>query len=174
MEGLSRKTPNSNPIMSTERPFGDPTNIRRENSSAIGKGVALGCGGCLGLVAIVVIIVVVIGGIGLKIFRSSSPCQSALSAAQASPAMRAQIGEPIELGWLITGSINSINGSGSANLNILVHGPKGKASVRVIGKSAAGVWNYEKMTATITSTGEKVDLISYIDSPPTVVSPDDG
>jgi len=157
--------------MSTERPFGDPTNIRRENSSAIGKGVAFGCGGCLGLVAIVVIIIVAIGGIGLKMFRSSGPCQTALNAAQASPGMREKLGEPMELGWLMTGSINSINGSGSANLNILIHGPKGKASVRIIGKSVAGVWNYEEMTATMASSGEKIDLISYIDSPSPAVSP---
>jgi hypothetical protein len=156
--------------MSTARPFGDPTNIRRENVSAVGKGVAFGCGGCLGLAGIMVIIILVIGGIGLKMFRSSGPCQAALRAAQASPEMREKLGEPMELGWLMTGNISTIHGSGSANLNVLIHGPKGKAGIRVVGKSSAGVWRYEEMTASVASTGEKLSLLSYLESPPPALS----
>jgi Cytochrome oxidase complex assembly protein 1 len=151
--------------MSTERPFGDPTSIHRENASDVGKGFAFGCGGCLAVMAIVVVIILGVGAIGLKMFRGSGPCVAALSAAKASDEMREKLGEPLELGWVITGTINSINGNGKANMNILIEGPKGKASVRVIGTSLDSVWSYEQMTASIGKTGEKINLLPFVDAP---------
>ena len=140
---------NPPPLSSPENPFGDPTQARREQQAAIRKGVFLGCGGCAGLG-----LAVLIGIAGLIYFifasaRSTEPFQRTLQAAQASPEMRAHLGEPISLGFWFTGSVNWENGQGKADVQIPLKGPNGSITVHTVGsKAPASPWVFTRMQTT--------------------------
>ncbi len=140
-------------------PFGDPDQTRRENNTAVKKGLLFGCGGCAMIVALLFLVG---GAIVFYIFssvRSSEPFQHTLQAAQASPEMCQALGEPITLGWWFTGSVNWHNGDGTAAVRIPLSGPRDSATVEVSGAlTAGGPWSFDKMEATLKSTGQVIDL----------------
>lgn len=142
-------------------PFGDPTNINRENAAAVRKGVAVGCGGCFAVVVL---------GLGLmaslffivEIFlRGSDVGKETMKRAQQSPAMQQALGEPMKMGWLVFGSIHVENDSGGANLSIPISGPLGACSVKTVAEKKAGIWEYSRMKATLPS-GESIDLLQTL------------
>lgn len=140
-------------------PFGDPGQVRRDNQNAVKKGVLFGCGGCALLLGLAVA-----GVAGLVFFvfgtiRNTEPYQASLRAAQASPALREALGEPIRSDWWLGGKVSWDNGAGRADMHIPVKGPKGGASIHTIGtKQPAAPWRFEKMEATIEGSGAVIDL----------------
>ena len=62
--------------------------------------------GCFGMILLGVLFFVGIGGVVLKSLKSSGAYQMALAAVQDSPGAKTALGEPIEGGWWVTGSIN--------------------------------------------------------------------
>jgi len=144
---------NSEPL-----PFGDPTNIRRENAAAVRKGVAVGCGGCAAIVLVGALFMTGIVFVVLYFMQSSAPAQQTLHAARKSEILRRELGAPLSLSWLVTGSVNTYNDTGSADLSLTVFGPQGEADVLTIGIPDAGGWKYSRMEAMLPS-GEKVDLL---------------
>ncbi|GEP46148.1 cytochrome c oxidase assembly factor Coa1 family protein [Brevifollis gellanilyticus] len=148
--------------MSTPPPFGDPGNIRRENSSAIGKGVAFGCGGCMMLMACGVLLFIGIAIFVVNMLLRSEPSEFAFQTAQKSEVIQREVGEPMKLGWFIAGSLKDFNGNGTAKLSLPISGPKGEVSVHVDAEGKQGRWTYKSMTATIRKTGEHVDLLPLV------------
>lgn len=140
---------NPPPLSSPEKPFGDPDRSTRENSAAIGKGILFGCGGCATLALMVVILIAGIFYFVFSSVRKTEPFQLTLLAAQSSPEIRTQLGEPITLGFLFSGSVNWHNGSGTADVQIPLNGPKGSITIHTIGTQSPGApWNFSKMEST--------------------------
>ncbi len=83
------------------------------------------------------------------IIKGSEPYTEAVKRARAHPAVKEALGEPIEEGFMPTGSINTqnVNGvqSGKADLVITISGPKGAATIRVVGNMTDGKWSYSIM-----------------------------
>ncbi|MES2594281.1 MAG: cytochrome c oxidase assembly factor Coa1 family protein [Verrucomicrobiota bacterium] len=148
--------------MSTPPPFGDPSNIHRENSSAVGKGVAFGCGGCLMLIGCAVLLFIGIAVFVVNMLRGAEPTEVAFQTAQKSEVIQREIGEPMTLGWFISGSMKDFNGNGTAELSLPITGPNGEVSVHVDAEGKQGRWTYKSMTATIRKTGEHVDLLPLV------------
>jgi hypothetical protein len=139
-------------------PFGDPTNVNRENAAKVRKGLAIGCGGCgflamLGLAFVAGIVFLV-----LSFIRSQEPCVLSLKAAQASEVMKRELGEPMTMGWLVAGSVKTFNDKGTASVTIPIKGPAGEASIHTEGTRMKGVWTFQQMEATLEKSGQKVDL----------------
>jgi hypothetical protein len=145
-------------MSATPPPFGDPTNIRRENQAAIGKGIAVGCGGCLTVVAVGVFFVVALTGLIFYVIRNSDTNTETLRRAQASPALIQQIGEPIQMGWLVMGTVSRSNETGDSDMSVPVIGPKGSARIHTVGVRDATGWHYSKMMATL-ENGQQIDLL---------------
>lgn len=140
-------------------PFGDPTNIQRENAAAVKKGITVGCAGCatvlmlfVGFIALIVLAV-------FYFMRSSEACQLALQEARKSAILRRELGEPMTLGWIVTGNVNTVSGSGKATLNVPVSGPKQSVSIQVSATQTNGVWQLNEAQTTLPS-GEPVDLLN--------------
>jgi hypothetical protein len=80
----------------------------------------------------------------LFLFRSSSLKRAiadpAIYAAQSSPAVAAQIGLPIEPGWPIRGTVRSRQGSGNADLQILVSGSRAHGVLFEWAQQDRGKW----------------------------------
>lgn len=140
-------------------PFGDPTNIQKKHASAVGKGVLFGCGGCAVAVGVLLLGVAVFALV-MSFMKGADACQMSLKAAQESEVMRVELGEPIAMGWLVSGNIKINNGDGTAEVNVPVSGPKGSASIHTVGrKKGGGPWKFTKMHATIEAGGKQVDLL---------------
>lgn len=120
------------------------------------RWVALGCG--IAVVGLIAFATVVFVGITAAM-RSSAAYQDAMERVRTDPRVAAALGTPIEPGWLITGSVNTENDSGNANVSFKVHGPKGKATVYVVGTKERGRWTYSSMVLTPES-GPEIDLLS--------------
>jgi hypothetical protein len=124
--------------------------------------VPTGCclGSLMGIVLAIAIfgmgIVGLISGVG-KILKSSEPYQTAVARAKANEKVVAALGTPIDDSFPM-GKVNTNNDTGDADLSIPLSGPKGKATVYVVGTRSGGVWTYSKMSVTITGSGEEVDL----------------
>jgi hypothetical protein len=109
-----------------------------------------------GLVAVVVLAVVIVLGV-FGVMRSSDVYREALTRAQASDAVRRELGEPIEPGWYVMGNIDVNNDSGRADLQIPVSGPKGSGTVEATATKRNGVWIYSRLGVELES-GKWLDL----------------
>jgi len=114
--------------------------------------------GCLGLI---LGLVAVVGGIlffAMSAMKSSEVYRGALSIARSSPAAVERLGEPIEDGWFVKGHIGFEGGSGNANFEIPLSGPKNSGTFFVWASSQGGEWTYEKLVLAVDG-GEKISLL---------------
>lgn len=115
-----------------------------------GKWVLLGCGGCLGLLllggaAVAGIFFFVFGAL-----KKSEVYAESVKRAQQSTEVQQALGIPVETGWMLQGSLNTVNGDGTADFTIPLQGPHGEATLRVkASKAAGGAWQYSEMQATL-------------------------
>jgi Cytochrome oxidase complex assembly protein 1 len=106
------------------------------------------CGGLVGGILFLVI----------GTLKSSDVYSGALSRAKADQHVRTAIGEPIEPGYFVTGSIDISGNSGYANLAIPVSGPKGRGTIHAVAKKVDGRWKYSKLEFT-PEAGGRVNLL---------------
>jgi len=102
-----------------------------------------------------------VGGIGVSVFsliKSSDAYQLALQEAQAHPQAIEALGEPIEPGWWLTGSINVEGSSGNADFAIPLSGPKASGTLYIVANKEAGTWNFRTLDLDL-GAGERIDLL---------------
>lgn len=105
--------------------------------------------------------VVVAGMVGIFwILAHSTPAAMALEKAQHSPAVIAQIGEPIHRGKIVSGNINTNGSSGRAELSFPIIGPKGEGTVYVTATRTDDVWTLKSLEAAVKGTEERIDLLN--------------
>ncbi len=92
------------------------------------------------------------------LLKSSDPAREALTRAKANPQLQLELGTPIEEGFIIMGNISTSNASGSANLDIPISGPNGKANLHVEASKRSGVWTYSTLEATVNGKPDRIDL----------------
>ena len=73
-------------------------------------------------------------------FNDSDAARLALATATSNSALVELLGDPIQRGWFVRGSIELTPGSGKADLAIPVSGPWGKGTVYAPAVKTAGVW----------------------------------
>lgn len=115
-------------------------------------------------VAIVAFLGIFVGFIALVVtvvfgaMKSSEPYKESLAAAVTNPQVQAELGTPIETGWMMNGTINTAGSTGNAALEIPISGPKGKGHISVMATKSAGAWNYSKQDVTIEGKPEPIKL----------------
>jgi hypothetical protein len=121
-----------------------------------------GC--CLGTLLGLILAVAVFGFSIFAIFsgvsaalKSSEPYRVAVARAKADAKVATALGKPLEEGFPM-GTINTNNNTGDIDISIPISGPKGKGTIYVVGTRSGGTWTYSKMSVTITSSGETIDL----------------
>ncbi|WP_118988213.1 cytochrome c oxidase assembly factor Coa1 family protein [Photorhabdus sp. CRCIA-P01] len=88
--------------------------------------------------------------------KSSEPYEKALSLAQSNPVVKHIIGQPIEVGWFISGSISN----SSAGLEIPIKGSKLSGTIYVDADKYSGRWRYKTMAVQPDQGGELINLLS--------------
>ena len=115
--------------------------------------------GCLSVV--VMAVAVVAAGIYFVFgaIKSSDVYQQALAKARSNPAVVRELGEPIEAGWRISGSINVSNDSGNADVRIPVSGPKKSGAVYATAIKKQGKWDFSALEVEIEGEAKKINLL---------------
>lgn len=114
--------------------------------------------GCLGLILVGVGVIAGIFLVAMSAMKSSDVYKGALERARSNPEAVAALGEPIKDGWLVQGNVNFSGGSGTANLQIPVSGPKNSGTVRARAVYEGGAWMYEQLDLLVKS-GERISLL---------------
>ena len=116
----------------------------------------------LGCVTLILVLVAAGGAIflfAMSAIKSSDVYKGAWERAQKSPEAVALLGEPIKDGWLVKGNVSFNGGSGSANFEIPVSGPKSSGTLYVRAINEGGAWMYEKLDL-LAEGGQKVSLLA--------------
>lgn len=125
--------------------------------------------GCLGMILLTGGCVVGCGVLLVSMLTSSTPYAHAVATAEAHPAVVEILGEPIEAGWLVQGSIELHNQDGEADLSIPLSGPQGSGRLYVEGTRRAGEWTYSRLQFRA-QDGRQVDLL-HEDVDPALFTP---
>lgn len=134
--------------------------------------------GCLGLILIVVAFICGIFFVVMSAMKSSEVYQYALSKAKVDPTVAEELGEPIQDGWFVQGSINTSGSYGDAKFQIPIKGPKKSGTIYVVASkdgSEDGIkgWTYEMLEVDVEGRAERIELIEK-KSPQTLEDGDSG
>jgi len=115
--------------------------------------------GCLSLVLLctgggAAVMVGVFGAI-----KRSTPYQEAVTRLRADPTAVGALGQPIQTGWMVTGSVNADLNGGHAALAIPVHGPKASGVLQVEASRAAKGWTYSTLNLRLDDSKGQVNLL---------------
>lgn len=116
--------------------------------------------GCLGLLAALaafagLVLTLVMGGI-----KSTDAYHEAVDRASASPLVHTALGEPVKIGWFVSGNVNVSGPSGEADLSIPLSGPQGKGTLYVTARKQAGRWQYQVLEVAVEGRPARIDLMS--------------
>jgi TonB family protein len=113
--------------------------------------------GCLGLLLAGVALIGGIVFVAMSAIKSSEVYQGALKIAQTHPAAVERLGQPVKDGFFVNGKINFEGGSGNANFEVPVSGPKNSGTLRVSAVNSGGAWMYQKLDLVV--GGETTSLL---------------
>lgn len=145
-----------------------PGQARRGGSRAWIKWVSGGCG-CFLVLAVLAAVAIVVGVFG--IIKRSDVYQEAMERARSHPAAIAALGEPIEAGWYVMGSVETSGPGGEASLSVPLEGPRGEGTLYVEATKRAGAWTYHQVELDVEG-GERIDLLAG-DGPGPAAAPGD-
>jgi hypothetical protein len=123
----------------------------------------------------VLVLALFVGGLlwGVEsMMRGSYAYQLAVKRATESPAVAAKLGNPLHVGWLVSGNVNFSGSEGSASLSIPVSGPNGKGQIIVVGKKHANRWNFETLELNVAGEDAPIPLLQPESAPESAPSPD--
>jgi hypothetical protein len=97
--------------------------------------------------------------------KASEPYKDAVARAQRNPAVQDAIGTPIQVGFLVQGTLKVETADGEADLTIPLSGPKGLGSLHVVGTKAAGKWTYTTIEVDVPASGAHINLLGAEEGP---------
>jgi Cytochrome oxidase complex assembly protein 1 len=115
----------------------------------------------VGCLTSIVAVVAGIAGIVVLVFgfmKTSDVYQQALQRASSHEVVIEALGEPVEAGWYVAGSINVEGSSGTADISIPIAGPKGNATIFAVARKSAGRWTYDVLEVEVQGRTERIDL----------------
>jgi hypothetical protein len=118
--------------------------------------------GCLGIVAVVVAVVALFVSLIFGAMKSSDVYKQALEKATANRAVISELGEPIEGGWLVSGTINVSGSAGDADLAIPVSGPKKSGTIYAVARKSAGEWTFSRLEVEVEGGTSRINLMDSI------------
>lgn len=102
-------------------------------------------------------------------FRHSDVARTAIARAQSDRFLQARLGDPIKMGFMMSGSINESGVTGNADLDIPLHGPKGGGDLYVVATKSAGQWTFSRLEFQEDGSPQRLNLLNSTNESP---SPD--
>jgi hypothetical protein len=103
-----------------------------------------------------------------SLIKNSDATRLAIKTAESSQALAEQVGDPMKIGWLVTGSIEVSPDTGSAELSIPVSGPKAKGTIYAEEHKHAGIWHLELLQFGKAGSNERLNLLPTETAKPTM------
>jgi hypothetical protein len=117
-----------------------------------------GCG-CL-IFACVTVLVIGVLGVVLNQVKQSDLYQGALSLARNNEQVVQALGEPIEPGWWVTGSMETSGPTGSADFAFPLSGPRNRGTLYVVATRSAGLWEFQRIELGVADQNERIPLLT--------------
>lgn len=116
--------------------------------------------GCASLLVVFGAFAAIVVSIVFGAMRSSDAWVLAMDRAKASRAVTGALGEPVEAGFFVSGSVSVSGRSGSADLAIPLRGPEGKGTLFVVATKSAGEWTFTRLELEESATKRRHDLLA--------------
>jgi hypothetical protein len=84
-----------------------------------------------------------------------------MASAGTNPSIIARIGQPIQAGIFISGSIEVTVPAGKADLAIPISGPKGRGTLYVAAVKKAGIWSLTDPEFGVDGDSRRLDLLAH-------------
>jgi len=118
----------------------------------IAGGVSLLC-----FILVIGLSLALVGGV-FGVIKSSEVYQVALEQVQEAPRVREALGDPVEPGWWITGSVETSGASGTADIQFPINGSQDSGTVFVVATKSGGEWHYQTLDVQL-SDGQIINLL---------------
>jgi hypothetical protein len=116
--------------------------------------------GCLSIVLMIVVFIAAVVYFAFGSIKSSTVYQEAITKTRSNADVIRELGEPIEPGWLISGTINVNESSGNADLSIPVSGPKKSGTVYVVATKKMGKWDIYGLEVAVEGENKRINLLT--------------
>ncbi|HEV8486035.1 MAG TPA: cytochrome c oxidase assembly factor Coa1 family protein [Blastocatellia bacterium] len=116
--------------------------------------------GCLSILAAVAVVIVLIVTLVFGALKSSDVYKQAMAKATANPTVISEIGQPIESGWMVSGSISVTGSSGEADISIPISGPKKSGTLYAVARKSAGEWKFSRLEVEVPNRPLRINLLS--------------
>jgi hypothetical protein len=128
----------------------------QQKSSGCLKVFLIGCSVLivLGIAFVAVIVFVVFAAI-----KKSDVYTQSLEKARSDQRVVAALGEPIDTGFWVSGSVSINSGKGTADIKYPISGPKGKATVHAVAATSGQAWEYTTLDVT-PSNGPPINVLT--------------
>ena len=116
--------------------------------------------GCLTVIAGIAAVIALFVGLVFGAMKSSDVYKQALEKANSNRTAVSELGEPIEGGWFVSGSINVTRASGDADLAIPISGPKKSGTVYAVARKIAGEWRFSRLEVQVDGSTSRINLLA--------------
>jgi hypothetical protein len=116
-------------------------------------------GGCLGILLSCGCLSAVIFGVTYSALKGSSVYVDAVATAKQSPEVREALGEPVEAGFTMQGSVNVGDEGGRANFSVPLQGSKKEGSLKVEAFKQGGDWQFTTLRVEVAGQ-DSIDLLA--------------
>ncbi len=102
-----------------------------------------------------------IGGIGFLVInsmKSSDIYRTALELVRSHPETQQKMGEPIEAGWYVMGSISKNGSDETVNLTVPLSGPYASGTLYVRGDKKAGMVGFRDLALVLDGSEERIEI----------------
>jgi hypothetical protein len=106
-------------------------------------------------------VTVVGAGIVFTLLNQSQLKVMAIESAKTNPGILQRLGQPIEAGWFITGTLDVTPGSGKGTLTIPVSGPSGAGKLYAAGSQLGGTWQLTSLAFVQKGSSDRLDILSH-------------
>jgi hypothetical protein len=130
----------------------------------MGNTKKLGCiglSGCLTAIVVALVIIGFVAGILYLVFGAlkSSPVYSqALKAAQSDARVTQALGDPVQAGWYVMGSLQEQGISGDATLTIPISGPRKGGTLYASARKQNGTWQFYTLAVQVDGEDKIIPL----------------
>jgi len=115
--------------------------------------------GCLSILAAIAVVIVLIVTLVFGALKSSDVYKQAMTKATTNPTVISELGQPIESGWMVSGSISVNGSSGEADISIPISGPKKSGTIFAVGRKSAGEWKFSRLEVEVPDR-PRINLLS--------------
>ncbi|HTP87140.1 MAG TPA: cytochrome c oxidase assembly factor Coa1 family protein [Bryobacteraceae bacterium] len=116
-------------------------------------------GGCTALLLAVVLFVSMMVLLVFGLLRKSDAAKLAIARAESNVTVQRHIGRKLEAGLFVSGNVKINGPSGHAELQIPVHGEKGKGTIYAAADKRAGLWIFSNLEVAFDDGAPRVDLL---------------